>query len=120
MTCSELATGFKERFWAPVRSKSLRFLHRLTSGAIVPSTITTTANAIRSQNDPPLAGTAGAAATGPGVLVFSTDVLSDTAAVLAAGVLTGSEGSVTLTSGVVVGAAAAWGAFRRRADDRAG
>ena len=99
---SELASLVKERFSAPLRSKFFRFLHLLRRGAIVPMTITTTANAIRTQKDAPLAGLVGRVTAVAGALAVSEDVLAVSAGVAstAAGVLEGVAGEVASAAGV--------------------
>ena len=107
MPWSELASRVKERFWAPVRSKSFRFLHLLKKGNSAPMTITSTATAIQSQKDQLLEVTVGVVATAAGVLTGSADVLEVAAGVVAAsaGVLTVSEDELAMAAGVVVAAA---------------
>ena len=104
----------KERFSAPVLSKAFRFLRLLRSGAIVPRTITTTANATKNQKDALLAGAAGGVTTAGGVLAVSAGVLAVAAGVLAsaAGVLAGSEDVLAVAAGVVAAAAGVAGCFR--------
>jgi hypothetical protein len=93
----------KERFSAPVCSKFFRFLHLLRRGAIVPMTITNTANAIRNQKDPPLAGFVGEVAAVAGALAVSGELFAVSAGVdsTAAGVLVGVAGGVASAAGVV-------------------
>ena len=107
----------KERFSASVRSKAFRFLRLLRSGAIVPRTITTTANATKNQKDALLAGAVGGVATAAGVLAVSAGVLAVAAGAAgalasAAGVLAGSGDVLAVSAGVVAAAAGAAGCFR--------
>jgi len=99
LSWSELASRVKERFWAPVRSKSFRFLHLLKIGAIVPIAIITTASKIKSHKAPRLAGAAGVVAAA-GVLAASEDALAG-----AAGVAAAAAGVLAVAAGVVAAAA---------------
>ena len=91
----------KERFSAPVCSKFFRFLHLLRRGAIVPRTMTTTANAIKNQKDAPLAGFVGEVAAVAGALAVSRELLAVSAGVAstAAGVLAGAAVGVASAGG---------------------
>jgi len=122
LALSELASRVKERFGAPVRSKLFRFLHLLREGASMPRRITTTANPIKSDKDPRLAGAGGVVGTAAGVLTVSADVLAVVAGVVAAasGVLTVSEDVSAVTAGVVVAAAGVADGLRERAGSRVG
>jgi hypothetical protein len=121
LALSELASRVKERFGVPVRSKLFRFLHLLREGASMPRTITSTANPIKSDRDPRLAGAVGVVGTAAGVLSVSEDVLAVAAGVVAAsGVLTVSEGMPAVTAGVVAAVAGVAGGLRERAGSSVG
>jgi hypothetical protein len=117
LSWSELASRVKERFSAPVRSKSFRFLHLLKTGTIVPRTITSKANAIKNDTDQPLEVATGGVAAAAGVLAASEDELEVAAGgvAAAAGVLAVSEDELALTSGAVVAAAGVSDRLRGRA-----
>jgi hypothetical protein len=118
---SELASRVKERFGVPVRSKLFRFLHLLREGASMPRRITTTANPIKSDKDPRLAGAVGVVGTAAGVLSVSEDVLA-----VAAGLVAVASGALTVSADVpavtgVVGATAGVAdGLRERAARRVG
>jgi hypothetical protein len=99
----------RERFGAAVRAKLFRFLHLLREGMSMPITSTSTANKIKSDKDPRLAGAAGVVAAATGGLTGSGDVLAVASGGVAAvsGLLTGSsEDLLAVTAGLVVAAAA--------------
>ena len=79
----------------------------------MPMTITTTANAIRNQNDAPLAGLVGEVTVVAGVVAVSEGVpaVSTGAVSTAAGVLEGVAGEVASGTGV---AGCCWGCADRR------
>jgi hypothetical protein len=54
LTSFELSSFEKERFGVPSSSSVLLFLHLPMSGAVVPKTITSTTNAIKSDSEPAL------------------------------------------------------------------
>ena len=80
----------------------------------MPMTMTSTTNEIKSHKDLPLAGAAGAVATGAGVLAVSEDAFAGAASVVSAasGVLTVSGGVVTGATGAVAAAAGVTGILR--------
>ena len=102
MLWSELAPRVKERFCAPACSIRLCFLHLLIEGANMPSTMITTANAIKSHKDPRLAGAAGGMAAAAGVPSVSGDGLAVAAGVVVAASdgLTSSEDLLAVTAGL--------------------
>ena len=100
MTWSELSSRLKERFWAPVRSKSFRFLHLLRTGTIVARMITTTANGIKSHELQLLPVAVGGGSAAAGVLAAAAGVV-----VAAAGGLTVSDDVLAATAGAAVAAA---------------
>jgi hypothetical protein len=101
---TELSSRLKERFWAPVCAKSLRFLHLLKRGNMVPRTITSTANGINNHEVQLLAGAVGVVSAAAGVLAVAAGV-----AAAVVGVTTVSADVLAVTSGAVAAAAAAAG-----------
>jgi hypothetical protein len=101
---SELASFVKERFWALVCAKSLRFLHLLKRGTSALMSSTTTTRETNIHRDPPLALGAGLVAASTGVLAVSEGASTGaagvaTSGVAAAGVLTVSAGAASVADG---------------------
>ena len=97
---SEAAVCEKERFWTPVFSNSLRFLHRLMRGAVAPASSTSTTITI--PKDMPHELLAGFAGAGVVVLAVSAGVLAVASGAASA------TGGFAVSSGVGVAAAAAF------------
>jgi hypothetical protein len=102
----------KERLGVPVRSSIFRFLHLPTRCAIVPKTITSTTNAIKSDRDPRVAAAARVAESLRGNAAHPKCSASGPTARSNPGVLTVAE------DGLAVAAASAAGVPREvRSDD---